>query len=420
MVLVLVGSALTWWMTLDPLPRTIRIVTAARGGLYYRFATVLAERLEERTGRSVEVVETQGSVENLELLESGGAQLAILQATSVPLEEISVLAPLWSEPLQVLARRSTGITSVADLEGRRISIGREGSGMRESARFLLERYGISLPDAAESRRYFGDMLEDPSIEAAIVTTGIHNPDLLAVLRSGDFVLLEIDQADAIGMSSPMFEALTLPRGIYLGRPAIPAVPLHCVATTAVLSAADDCSPRLVKETLGALYERDLRRDFPTLLPRWEALALAPVPLHPTAQEFFDPYRGLSTIANLIESLSGIKELIFGLGALGYLAWDQIRRVRLREKERLLHLQKERLDTYLQRTIEVERASMRTQDVKQLEAYLDSVTRLKLEAIDQLTGEELLGDRMFLIFLTQCANLIRKIQGRILTRERVLD
>ena len=415
MALVAVTSVTTWWLTRDPLPRTIRIVTAARGGLYYRFVVELAERLEKRTGRAVQVIETRGSVENLERLEQGEAQLAILQATSVPLDVISVLAPLWPEPQLVLVRKNAEIGVVSDLEGRQVAIGPPGSGMRESAGFLLKHYEISTERLGEDERYFGDLLQDSSLEAAVVTTGVQNPDLLELLQSDQFDLLEIDQSEAIGLSSPMFDPVSLPRGAYIGRPAIPARPLKTVATTAVLSAASECSPRLVSETLRSIYERDLRRSFPRLLSRREARDHSPVPLHPTAREFFDPYQGLSTIANLIESLSGIKELLFGLGALGYLAWDQMRRVRKREHDRFLRAQKERLDIYLIRTAEIERVAMGCSDPEQLEGYLDDITKIKLEAIDLLTGEELLGDRMFLIFLMQCSNLVRKIQGRILTR-----
>ena len=43
---------------------------------------------------------------------------------------------------------------------------------------------------------------------------------------------------------------------------------------------------------------------------------------------------------------------------------------------------------------------------------DQVALLKLEALEKLTHEDLRGNRMFLIFLTQCANLISKIQAKL--------
>jgi len=56
--------------------------------------------------------------------------------------------------------------------------------------------------------------------------------------------------------------------------------------------------------------------------------------------------------------------------------------------------------------------METTDAHRLEGYLDEITRIKLKALDELTHEDLRGDRMFLIFLMQCGNVINKIQSKI--------
>ena len=56
--------------------------------------------------------------------------------------------------------------------------------------------------------------------------------------------------------------------------------------------------------------------------------------------------------------------------------------------------------------------MKTDDPKKLRGYLDEVTHIKLRALDELTDEDLRGDQMFTIFLTQCSNLSRKLQLKI--------
>jgi hypothetical protein len=56
--------------------------------------------------------------------------------------------------------------------------------------------------------------------------------------------------------------------------------------------------------------------------------------------------------------------------------------------------------------------MESNSIPELRGMLDKVTRIKLKALDELTHEALRGDRIFLIFLTQCANLINKIQAKI--------
>jgi len=78
----------------------------------------------------------------------------------------------------------------------------------------------------------------------------------------------------------------------------------------------------------------------------------------------------------------------------------------------LEAQRDRLDKLLAETACVERAQMDVEDVEQLNTYLDDVTLIKLRALEELQHESLRGDRLFLIFLTQCANVIRKIQSKI--------
>ena len=74
--------------------------------------------------------------------------------------------------------------------------------------------------------------------------------------------------------------------------------------------------------------------------------------------------------------------------------------------------KDHLDSYLRRTIEIERAQLDTRDPEVLRQHLRALTEVKLEALDELTEEDLRADHSFQIFLMQCANLSRKIQGRI--------
>ncbi len=56
--------------------------------------------------------------------------------------------------------------------------------------------------------------------------------------------------------------------------------------------------------------------------------------------------------------------------------------------------------------------MRARDTAELRQFLDQVTRIKIRAIAELTHEELLGDRMFSIFLTQCSAVSRKIEAKL--------
>ena len=417
MTVVVLASLAAWWSSRGPLPRVLRIATAQPTGLYHKLGGELAERLRARTRRKVELVDTAGSIENAERLAAGDVDLAVLQATAlregtVTLGDVAVLAPLYPEVLHVIVRADSTVREVPDLFGRAITLGPPRSGMRESARVLLDHYRIGIDDLRRNDAFFGDLATDSDIEGAIVTTGLDNPGLCALLDAGEYRLIPILDAGAIAMRHPFFKEFTVPRGFFDERPAVPDVDTPTVATTAVLAARKDASSRLVREALGALYERDLRATFPHLIPEREALAHSPVPIHPTARSFLDPYGGIDIVAAFIESISGIKELLVGLVALIYLGVDLLRRLNRRGRDRELAAKKNRLDEFLQRTLKIERAQMETEDPSRLREYLREVTRVKIEAIEQLTEEELRADQAFQIFLMQCANLSRKIQGRL--------
>ena len=106
---------------------------------------------------------------------------------------------------------------------------------------------------ATEERYFLDLLEDPTLDAAVVTTGLLNPDLKTLLGAGAFSLLPLDQADAFCMRHASFEPIEVPAGLFGVEEPIPPVALPTVATTAFLAAKAGASALLVERALDALY-----------------------------------------------------------------------------------------------------------------------------------------------------------------------
>jgi hypothetical protein len=193
---------------------------------------------------------------------------------------------------------------------------------------------------------------------------------------------------------------------------VPDADLATIATTSVLAARRDAPARLVQAALDAVYEHDLRRVLPTLIGRDVAATWTELPRHPAAADYFDPYAGLGLLANFMESLAALKELLFALGAAAYLGWNRYRRREEEQRAIVVRREKERLDALLDETIRVEREQMESDSPSALRGYLDVVTGIKLQALEELTHEDLRGDVRFAIFLQQCANLIRKIQAKL--------
>ncbi len=403
------AAVVIWFSSRDELPREIVICGAAEGGLYDSVAESLKRELERRTASSVRVERTSGSVENHAKLRSGAVHLALLQSGSVPAEEIRAIAPLYLEPVHVLARRGFGIDEITDLSGRVVAVGSEQSGMRQTSKVVVDHY--ALDTASFATEHFS-ALESGDFEGAIVTTGLLNSTLQKTLKSRDYKLLPILDAEAICIRNTAFTPATIPRGVFAEGPALPPNDVPTVAATAILAVSEAASPRLVEEVLAALYESPLRSAIPVLIPKHEAYPSTLVALDSAAQRYHDPYAGLGTLANLVETLSAFKELLFALGALAYLAWNGWRNFKERERARILQAQKDYLDTFLDETVRIEGEQVGVEDPEKLKALLGEVIDVKLRALRELSDEDLRGDQAFAIFMAQCSSLIEHLQMRI--------
>lgn len=420
MAAVFLMSVLFWVGPRDRVPAEIKIATGRKGGQYYAFGLLLAQTLEARDPNlSVEVVATDGSRENVDrLLIDEDVDLAILQGGSVDISGFGdvarpvIVAPLYPDIMHVIVRKGIGITNITNLKGRRVNVGGLKSGMRQSAQFLLQQYDI-LGDVVEAEsNYFDSLPGDQTIDAAIVTSGVRNSDLRRILRTGDYELLPITDASAMEISDPYFREFQIPKGLFREQPPVPAEQVKTIATTALMVTRGGASELLIQEILEAVYEEGMRLQFPTMHSRDEAKQWLDLPMHPVARRYFDPQDEIGHMAAVMESLAATKELLFALAAGIYLIWERWRRLREKEEKAELNEQKSRLDELLTRTVEIEARQIEEADEAVLKQMLDDVTRIKLRALDELTHQELRGDRSFLIFLTQCSNLIAKIQVKI--------
>src|SRR5690625_1175101 len=188
--LIAVGVAY-WGLMYSTQTQTIRLATGAQGGWYYEFGTVLKRHIERQTPYRVVLLETDGSVDNRRRLLGNDADMAIVQVTAISMQNLAAIIPLWDDYVQIVARRDSGIRSLWDLEGRNVAIGVPGSGYRANALQVLDYYGIDSSRLGNNEAYFSTLLTDAELDAAIVTTGLVNADLRAVLASGDFDLLAL-------------------------------------------------------------------------------------------------------------------------------------------------------------------------------------------------------------------------------------
>jgi uncharacterized protein len=124
----------------------VRLAAGDPGGLYLAFAELVARQTQIRyPGVAVDVVPTEGSVENLNLLRSGDADMGLALADVAERDRAtgpigtapSAVARVYENYLQVIVRDSAAAQVVSDLAGKRISIGPDGSGAAATSHVLF-------------------------------------------------------------------------------------------------------------------------------------------------------------------------------------------------------------------------------------------------------------------------------------------
>lgn len=401
-------SVLLWFFTRDVVPRPIRIAASNPESQEYRVAQGLSDVLAD-SRRSVKLLAGDGSRDNVEKLRVGEADLAVVKGGSVNLQGLEVVAPLYPDAVIFVVRRGRGIHSVSSLKDKKVLVGLELSGTHELARVILKHYQL-VGTLHESQQYFTDLAKDPTLDAAFVATALTNPDLVELMSSGEFDILPIDQAAALATLFPYFHTMSIPAGMFLGGGPVPPRTMQTLALPCLLIGDPHSSPHMIELVLGALYEHRMRPRFPTLYTQEEAANWSLTPMHPASRNFYDPYRGLGTVAAFLSSLTSLKELMVASVALIWLGMERYRRAQEKHQQAALSLQKDRLGAFINQTIQLEEQLVEhMSDPVFLEDLFVKVSQLKVQALRELSHEALRSDLGFAIFLSQCRDLVDQIQ-----------
>ena len=151
-------------------PKTFSMAAGPGGGMYQRFAADLKAELQGR-GFQLEVIETDGSIENAQLVRDDEADIALVQSGTEILTEVgdaTALAEVFYEPLFIFAQGDLPIVDgVPSLRGARINIGPAGSGTNALAQGLITLAGIPAILTTNETADSVDMLREGTIDAAV-------------------------------------------------------------------------------------------------------------------------------------------------------------------------------------------------------------------------------------------------------------
>lgn len=140
-------------------PGSLRLLLGSRDGTYYRLGCALAREAKD-LDLGVQPLPSFGSVENLYLVALGQADAAFVQVDllrngrhQLAADSVDILSPLFLEEIHLVAKRASGIRTVADLKGKRVHFGRQGSGTAFTADSLMTASGLQV--ATDCEAYYG-------------------------------------------------------------------------------------------------------------------------------------------------------------------------------------------------------------------------------------------------------------------------
>ncbi|GAA1281135.1 TAXI family TRAP transporter solute-binding subunit [Pseudonocardia aurantiaca] len=280
----------------------LTLATGGTQGVYFQLGNALADVWQSRLDLDTrpEVLSTAGSVDNLQLLTSGAANVAISQVDaaadkleSVPADDqrqLRALARIYDDVVHVVVPASSPARSLGGLRGARVSVGAPESGVAVIARRLLAVAGLS-PDTDFQTVQLGindsvAAMERNEIDAFFWVGGLPTEGVsrLAELRPIRLLDLE-DLISPVRAEYPVYAPGTVTAGSY----GIPEAIVTLLVRNFLLVRADmpdDLAYALVESLFDA--QEKLTAVIPAALtidPR-SAIGTQPVPLHPGAERFF--------------------------------------------------------------------------------------------------------------------------------------
>ena len=284
----------------------LRFVTGGQSGTYYGFGQLLAQHATNNAGVPIAALTSDGSKANVESIEDGLAELGFCQSdvmayahdgtnlfSGTPFGSFSTVAALYDEQVQIVTCNAE-IKTVADLKGKRVSIGAPNSGVYFNAIDILGAYDIKEADITPTYQSFqdsADSLKNEQIDAAFIVAGAPTTAItdLSTSKTAYLVALDDEHVDKLLESSPYYVKSVIPANTYPGQDA----DITTVAVSAVILAANSVAEGDVYAFVKDVFDSAKDSSVASTHAKYEELdvkkagSITTVPYHPGAAKFFE-------------------------------------------------------------------------------------------------------------------------------------
>lgn len=288
------------YSVLDPTPPTrVVLATGPEQGAYAEFGKQYAQILKSY-GIAVELRNTQGAAENLQLLREpgSGVDIAFVQggADELPKQDeigkprLVSLGSLFYEPVWLFYRvdaaqrllKSESLTALSQLPGWRLNIGAAGSGVPNLMAKLIEANHIDPTSLTLVRKTQTPAVVDlvaGDIDALVFASAPESLLVQMLLQTPGIALFDFGQADAYSRRFAFLTPVTLPRGVVDLAGDLPPRDVRLIAPTATLVARSGAHPALIQLFVQAAQQIhggagwfQRKGDFPSAAATEEPLA----------------------------------------------------------------------------------------------------------------------------------------------------
>jgi len=288
------------------------IATGGTGGVWYPLGGAIGGIIGKYVPNTEATSEaTTAAIDNMKLLGAGKAGLAFAydyhigwandgKVPGIPAKhKIRLVMGFYEQPLHIVTTSATGIASVMQLKGKRVSVGAPNSGTEEQADYVLKALDIDWnKDIKKEKLGAGESvaaLKDGKIDAFFWSGAVPTGSIIDMASTPGvkMVLLPVggDMADRIMKENPgVFHKTVFAKGSYAGVDS----DIEALGITAVLQAMDTFPAERLYQILKAIFDNKAE-----LAAVWKgATALTPAMavgqitpdalkyLHPGAQKFF--------------------------------------------------------------------------------------------------------------------------------------
>ncbi len=283
----------------------INILTGGQSGVYYPVGVALSQLFGKEIPdvRSTAQV-TKASAENLNLLQAGRGELALSLGDAVadawagdaeagfkePLKNLRGFSATYNNYIQIVASEESGIKSLADLKGKRVSVGAAKSGTELNARAIFKAAGLSYKDLAKTEYLpFGESVElikNRQLDATLQSAGLGVASIRDLASSLKIRVVAVPKEVVAKVGSPAYVPAVIPANTYSGQTedvATAAIPNFLITHAKV---PDELVYQMAKTMYGNLDTLYAAHNAVRAVKLEGATVGMPLPLHPGAERFY--------------------------------------------------------------------------------------------------------------------------------------